>query len=60
MGSEIEQIVKWLRDSALAHEDIGRDRKGLTYHFAKAEALRNAARDLERGDHLTTERTDNG
>lgn len=50
---EREAIVRWLRSAALAHDDIGRDRKGLTNHFAKAQALRDAARDLERGDHLS-------
>jgi hypothetical protein len=48
MGSEREQIVKWLREQVLWTPEKG---------FNTPRKLADA---IERGDHLPTERTDNG
>ena len=56
--SERAAIVAWLRMSADHHEDIGRTRGVRTYHFAKAQTLRDAARDIERGDHIKEQSND--
>jgi hypothetical protein len=72
MGSEREQIVKWLRDeSRKPHEYLDGPKWRAVlwaimhpfkfgYFGGKVLFAIEAAKSIERGDHLTTERTDNG
>jgi hypothetical protein len=63
MGSEREQIVKFLRDEQdmrfrLATDSASPDAKH--YNHTRGIAIAMAADAIEVGDHLPTERTDNG
>jgi hypothetical protein len=63
MGSEREQIVEWLRDKAETLRSIAA--MGLPVQSPivlkdRAATYEDAADSISRGDHLTTERTDNG